>query len=100
LESSNNAATLVNMYDNEKLTPAHDAVEYGHLNCLKTLLQYGANIKAKDMDGHSPYSLALSQGPTSTINQFIQSLHAYDSHSAPPLLYQYTGYSTPLLRTA
>lgn len=39
---------LVDLQDAYGGTPAHDAAEYRHLECLKLLVQHGADVYALD----------------------------------------------------
>ena len=39
-------------------TPLHDAARYGYLKIVRLLLEYGANINAKDMFGKTPLDFA------------------------------------------
>lgn len=40
-------------------TPLHSAVEQGHVDIVKYLLENGAQLEVKNIDGNTPYDLAL-----------------------------------------
>ncbi|XP_075214407.1 uncharacterized protein LOC142320474 isoform X1 [Lycorma delicatula] len=42
-------------------TPLHEAVKSGHINCIKLLLEYRANINAVDENGVSPLLLLVNE---------------------------------------
>uniref|UniRef100_A0A4W2D1U4 Protein phosphatase 1 regulatory subunit 16B n=1 Tax=Bos indicus x Bos taurus TaxID=30522 RepID=A0A4W2D1U4_BOBOX len=47
----------VNAKDNELWTPLHAAATCGHINLVKILVQYGADLLAVNSDGNMPYDL-------------------------------------------
>eukprot|EP00117_Sycon_ciliatum_P043707 scpid11649/ scgid31614/ Espin; Autosomal recessive deafness type 36 protein; Ectoplasmic specialization protein len=57
--STPNGSSLALVKDSMHSTPLHDAIDYGHLDCLKLILRHGGDLFASDLDGISPYSLAM-----------------------------------------
>ncbi|XP_069099881.1 protein phosphatase 1 regulatory inhibitor subunit 16B isoform X1 [Pleurodeles waltl] len=52
-----NHGANVNSKDNELWTPLHAAATCGHINLVKILIQYGADLLAVNADGNMPYDL-------------------------------------------
>ncbi|KAF4323305.1 hypothetical protein BBO99_00003345 [Phytophthora kernoviae] len=65
--------------DNEKDTPLHrcETVE-----CTKVLLEYGADLNARNADGQTPYDVAIEDGHEELVRLY-ESLGAEKSEKAP-----------------
>ncbi|XP_022091401.1 transient receptor potential cation channel subfamily A member 1-like isoform X2 [Acanthaster planci] len=58
----------VDTRDNEEKTPLHIACQFGHLACVKILLQHSPNLlNTDDMDGMTPLLLASHNGHPSIV---------------------------------
>lgn len=54
--------------DSAGSTPLHMAATYGQTAAVNTLLRLGANPKVQDIDGHTPYDLAVANEQTEAAN--------------------------------
>jgi ankyrin repeat protein len=58
-------------------TPAHDAADGGHTGCLALLIEAGASLFQDDIDGMSPYTLALAaQAEHPQCAEYVQAVWA------------------------
>ena len=68
-------------------TPAHDAADNGELECLKFLVDRGADIFAEDLNKATPYLLGLESG-NDAVKSYLRKLAlTLGSYS---ILYYYT----------
>ncbi|XP_065677445.1 uncharacterized protein LOC100203916 isoform X1 [Hydra vulgaris] len=81
----------IDVTDNEEKTALHTAAEYGHFNCLITLVQTSArNINGMDEKGRSPLHLAAKNGwikTTLTLIEMGAQISGRDDSSWTPLDY-------------
>ena len=56
------SGTGVKVTDEMGGTPAHDAADNGELECLRLLVDKGANCFADDLNKATPYSLGMESG--------------------------------------
>ncbi|XP_064594563.1 ankyrin repeat, PH and SEC7 domain containing protein secG-like [Liolophura sinensis] len=76
---------VLDLVDVNDSTPAHDAAEGGHVDCLKLLLDAGLELFTQDKEGETPYSLALrSTNPRCIL--FVRSLTEREYHSEGDIL--------------
>ena len=52
-------------------TAVHVAARHGESECLRILIEHGANVEAKDRDKATPLALAVWKGHCNTIHQLI-----------------------------
>ena len=68
-------------------TPAHDAADNGELECLKFLVDRGADIFAEDLNKATPYLLGLESG-NDAVKSYLRKLAL--SLGSYSILYYYT----------
>ncbi|XP_065081230.1 uveal autoantigen with coiled-coil domains and ankyrin repeats-like [Ochlerotatus camptorhynchus] len=69
-------ATLVNVSNNEYITPLHIAVERRNLNLVELLVEHGANVNAPDFAGETPLHSALEFGHVEILVHLLYVGHA------------------------
>jgi ankyrin repeat protein len=57
-----NSLLCINFSLKDGTRPIHSAAKYGHLNCLKLLVLYGADVNVTDCYGNTPLLLARLWG--------------------------------------
>ena len=62
---------LVNGHDERGATPLHVCAYYGHINCLRCLLQAGAQIDGKDLDGATALHFAAASGHLDCLKDLV-----------------------------
>ena len=60
------AGANVNMVGAQRFTPLHASAFYGRPDITRYLLEHGANQKAQDVLGRTPFDVALWQHQTGT----------------------------------
>ena len=63
----------VNIPDESGQTALHFAADRGHINCVSTLIQFGANVNASDIDGISVLQSAVIGGQVDIARLLLQS---------------------------
>ncbi|XP_063407315.1 uncharacterized protein LOC134691048 isoform X2 [Mytilus trossulus] len=61
----------INMRRHNNTTPLYVACENGHLQLLKKLLYYGADVSLRKKSGDSPLSAACENGHTSVVRELL-----------------------------
>uniref|UniRef100_A0A336MC35 CSON014921 protein n=1 Tax=Culicoides sonorensis TaxID=179676 RepID=A0A336MC35_CULSO len=64
-------APSIDIEDDTKATPLILATLKGSLSCVKFLVEKGANINAKNWQGHSPFQYACSKGYKDIVEYFL-----------------------------
>ena len=62
----------LNHQDNRNFTALHDAVEEKHADVVEVLIDAGADIETKNVDGRSPLHLASVSGPLTTVKMLVE----------------------------
>ena len=81
-------AVAVNLPDDSKRTPLHDAASRNCTNVIAILLHAGAKINAKDQAGETPLHVAAQEGCPDAVSLLVQSgasLTARDNKNLTPL---------------
>ncbi|CAG2229612.1 unnamed protein product [Mytilus edulis] len=71
LNSKTSEYQNINMRRHNNTTPLYVACENGHLQLLKKLLYYGADVSLKKKSGDSPLSAACENGHTSVVRELL-----------------------------
>ena len=70
-----NSGADVNVTDNFGFRPIHDAALLGHVECLESLLEHGANtrgIQQNGMENITPLFYAIQQNHVDCVNMLLQ----------------------------
>ena len=65
----------VNSTNNKKETPLIIASKNGHINIVRNLLRFGAEIDAKDINGMTAYDYAMQNNNNKIITLLQQNIH-------------------------
>eukprot|EP00049_Salpingoeca_infusionum_P007935 m.128129 g.128129 ORF g.128129 m.128129 type:complete len:1073 (+) comp13865_c0_seq1:107-3325(+) len=91
----------VNVTDDYQSTPLHFATLRVNMDCVRSLLQRGANIDAVDKQGETPLHIACIHGRTQVVSILLgfnaNLMSADDSHNTP-LHYAAMGGFTKIIR--
>ncbi|XP_012557209.1 inversin-B [Hydra vulgaris] len=82
----------VNAIDIHKQSALHMSTQGGHLNCVKLLIKYGADVNLPDGKQHIPLFYACASGNTEIVNELLKhcsprSLEECDLEGRCPLHY-------------
>lgn len=61
---------IVQLKDMRKRRPLHIAASHGHTECVKYLLEEGAQTEVQDDEGRSPFIAAAQNGQSSVVGMF------------------------------
>lgn len=81
---------IVNLADERACLPLHFAADVGQVECIKLLLERGADIEAVDVDGDTPLHWAAFRGHTDAIEYLLTGgarIDAVNFEQSTPLLY-------------
>ena len=56
------------------MTPLYQASRFGHIDCVKTLLKYGADVHAEDKYGNTPINLARNDEIRKLLKEYKQQI--------------------------
>ncbi len=80
--------TLINVRDEDGLTPLHLAAQHGHLKLARFLIDHGASVDARDLMGATPLHRAIYEGHTHVVRLLLDrgaNVHARDNEGNAPL---------------
>ncbi len=85
---------ILNSFNNENLTPLHNAAIYGYIDVCKILLKYGANIDIQNDFKNTPIHYAIINGHVNVVELFIShncnlQLENNDLHTPYKLMFKY-----------
>jgi cytohesin len=61
-----------NAKNNQGVTPLHVACELGDMSMVRTLIEYGANTKNKDIHDHTPLATAVDNDHKETVSALVR----------------------------
>ncbi len=62
--------SLFDVRDDQNRTPLHDAVERGRVQAARFLLEYGADVNARDKSGKTPSKYTMQQEILELLSEF------------------------------
>jgi len=81
-------SSAVNLPDDSKRTPLHDAASKNCTNVIAVLLGAGAKIDAKDQAGETPLHVAAQEGSAESVATLVKAgadINAHDNRGYTPL---------------